>query len=77
MKQVRCLDPNPRKKFFQDLALQVKKWIGSNFEVCVMLDANEAHADKEKGLATFVEQTTLVDVHRHFHGSDGEPATYN
>ncbi len=42
-----------------------------------MLDANESNDNPERGLATFLDQTTLVDVHRQFHGSIGEPATYN
>ncbi len=69
--------PNPRKQFFSDLSVQVKKWTSKNWEVCVSLDANEAHEDKEHGLASFLEQTSLIDVHRYFHGSEHEPATYN
>ena len=42
-----------------------------------MLDANEAHEDPEQGLSKFLNQTGLVDVHRYFHGSANEPATYN
>ena len=42
-----------------------------------MLDANEAHDDKEGGLAHFMDQTALVDIHLHFHGSQEEPVTYN
>ena len=37
--------PNPRKQFFTNLAVQVKKWIGANCKVCVMLDANKAPED--------------------------------
>ena len=50
---------------------------GKNWGVCLMLDANEAYNDQERGLAHFMDQTALVDVHRHFHGPDGETATHN
>ena len=76
LKQAGILNPNPRKQFFTDLATQVKKWIGSNCEVCVMMDANKVLEDKEGNLKSFLDQTSLVDVHRHFHGADHEPATY-
>ncbi len=76
LKQAGIQNPNPPKQFFTHLAIQVKKWIGANCEVCIMMDANEAREDKESDLSAFLDQTTLVDAHRHFHGSENEPATY-
>ncbi len=77
LKQAGVTNPNPRKQFFSDLAAKVKQWTGKNWEVCIMLDANEAHDDREAGLSGFLDQTALTDVHCYFHGFSGEPATYN
>ena len=34
-----------------------------NWAVCLMLDVNKAHEDRENGLSSFLEQTILIDSH--------------
>ena len=68
--------PNPRKRFLQDLQARVKQLQLQKTAVFLMLDANES-MDDLGDLATWVRELDLIDVHTDRHGVEAIPETYN
>jgi hypothetical protein len=69
-------EPNPKKEFFKDLKQFIKEKRASGHSVILMMDANEGLFDKASGVATFFQETGLVDVIGNKHGYENDPPTY-
>jgi hypothetical protein len=71
-------DPDPRLLFIEVLIETVKKYESDPNNSCiVMMDANEAIADKEVSLKRIFRQTKLVDAFHLHTGSECTIPTYS
>jgi len=68
--------PNPRRRFLDDLILQIQEWRQDHKEVIVCLDANEPVDDPRSEIARLFSETDLTDLHQHRYPSLRKPATY-
>jgi len=71
--------PRPRQQLFKDLTKQVKQWQTTGHEILICLDANEdtTNVNPETGYGKLLNNTGLVDLHRHQHPHTVTPATHN
>ena len=70
--------PDPRRQFFIDLKAEIARLTTEDYEVVVMLDANESMYDRNSNLLQFVQESQLTDLHllRHSAIHSNPPGTY-
>ena len=70
--------PDPRRQFFTDLQREIQRLISEEYEVVLMLDANESMYDPNSQLLRFVQDCKLTDLHllRHSAIHAHPPGTY-
>jgi hypothetical protein len=70
-------NPDPIKKFYNDLEKLIQGWIKQNIEIILLIDANETIGEKPGGLSSAVGRLGLVDLIRDRHFSDEHIHTYS
>jgi hypothetical protein len=69
-------NPDPIKNFYKDISEQLEKWKSQNYEIILMMDANETLGDTPNGLGQLIGQHGLIDLILHKHTGEDLPSTY-
>ena len=76
LRQENIQNPDPIQTLYDDLNNQIKKWREQEYEILLMLDANEVPGLNPGGIGMIAANNKLIDLHRHRLGFKDEPATY-
>jgi hypothetical protein len=69
-------DPDPIKEFLKDLNEILSKWQDKNYEIILMIDANEEVGSSPGGLGQIMANNGMYDILAMQHDSDQYPNTY-
>jgi hypothetical protein len=75
--EVGIVNPDPVKIFYQDLTAQMLKWKQQEYEIILMLDANETIGERPGGLNQLIRQLKLTDLIAHKHHIPTNISTYS
>ena len=67
---------NVRKTMIEDLITIINNIQSTNHQVILLIDANEAYNEAEKGISSLVEHTGMIDPIANKHGTRNEPNTH-
>jgi hypothetical protein len=68
--------PDPIKNFYEDLEKFLLQWKKQDYEIILMMDANETIGDKPGGLAPIMGWIGLIDLIHFQHQIDDSANTY-
>lgn len=69
-------NPDPIALFYSDLDSQLQKWKEMNYEMIMLIDANERIGEKPGGLTAVMGRAGLIDLVRYCHPNDDEINTH-
>jgi exonuclease III len=68
--------PDPVKSFYQDLEQELQSWAQKEYEILLMLDANEHIGEKPGGISQIIAKFKLTDLVLQRHPEKEIPNTY-
>jgi hypothetical protein len=69
-------NPEPIAEFYKDLGKQLHKWQQQDYEILLMIDANETISIKSGGMTEIMLKINMVDLIALHHGTHNEPNTH-
>jgi hypothetical protein len=69
--------PDPIKSFYQDLESTLLDWKNKNYEILLMIDANETVGEKPGGITMILGKVGLIDLTTSKHPHGIPPHTYS
>jgi hypothetical protein len=69
-------NPDPIAEFYNDLKEQLNKWRQQEYDIVLMIDANEMIGSKKGGLTDIMIQLNMTDLITLHHGVENEPNTH-
>jgi hypothetical protein len=69
-------NPDPVAAFYIDLDMQLQQWKEANYEIIMLIDANERIGEKPGGLTSVIGKAGLIDLLQHRHPHDEELNTH-
>jgi hypothetical protein len=65
--------PDPIKSFYKDLEETITEWKNKDYNILLMMDANELIGEKPGGITSIIGKTGLTDLTLHCHPHAGTP----
>jgi hypothetical protein len=69
-------NPDPFLEFYNDLKDQLIKWQQQEYEIILMIDANETIGSRSGGLTDIIMQLNMADLIALHHGVKNKPNTH-
>jgi hypothetical protein len=76
LRQKGISNPDPIAEFYKDLNKQLQHWIGLEYEIILMIDANKTLGDNTRGITEIMVNNNMADLVALHHGTSNEPNTY-
>jgi exonuclease III len=69
-------NPDPITEFYNDLRTLLQRWQRQEYEIVLMIDANETIGTKSRGITEIMVQLNMADLITLHHGIANEPNTH-